>query len=566
MAKTPFFGPFSVTRSSNVADNVLTNIFCEIVETKDGKNVGALYGTAGLDLFGAAGAGPINGERTLNAVLYVVSGLNVYSVTTGGAATLLGAISGNGSRVAMTDNGTQLLIATNTNVYVAPGGQPFTGASIGAEGVNFGVGDTIVLEPVGGAETAATILQVLTITGAGGVATFEILQAGAYSSLPSSFTQADTSGSGSGFVLNSPTFGSSVGIVPVFLPFTPAGTITMSVTYQDGFGLLAEPGTINIWQSNIFDLSIWDALDFAEATAHGDTVVAVASLHRQLYVTKTTTSEVWVNAGTEGFAFQTLPSVLIESGCAAWGTLQRVSESLFMLAYNSQGQGIVRELRNYEPKKISTFAIDNLIQSLPTISDAFAYTYQQLGHQLYVLCFPTGNTTLVYDYTSSELMGEPIWYQWLYFSNGQFGRHLSNAGAFFNGQTIVGDYTNGNLYVVDPNTLTDNGQTISRIRRWRASPQAVMQPVRFSSLQLDMQTGIGVVTTNPQIMLRWSDDGGHVWAPQVLMSAGKLGQTAWRVRANRLGSTRRNSGLDRIFEVSVTDQIPVCFIGAEVNV
>jgi hypothetical protein len=33
----------------------------------------------------------------------------------------------------------------------------------------------------------------------------------------------------------------------------------------------------------------------------------------------------------------------------------------------------------------------------------------------------------------------------------------------------------------------------------------------------------------------------------------------------RLGSTRRNSGLDRIFELSSTDQFPVALIGADLE-
>ena len=49
-------------------------------------------------------------------------------------------------------------------------------------------------------------------------------------------------------------------------------------------------------------------------------------------------------------------------------------------------------------------------------------------------------------------------------------------------------------------------------------------------------------------------------------SAGAAGQTALRVMFRRLGSTRRNSGLDRMFELSSTDQFQVGLIGAVVEV
>lgn len=66
----------------------------------------------------------------------------------------------------------------------------------------------------------------------------------------------------------------------------------------------------------------------------------------------------------------------------------------------------------------------------------------------------------------------------------------------------------------------------------------------------------------PRVMLRWSDDGGHTWSDYRIGSVGNIGQTALRVKFNRLGSTRINSGLDRIFELSSTDPYTGRLIGA----
>ena len=44
--------------------------------------------------------------------------------------------------------------------------------------------------------------------------------------------------------------------------------------------------------------------------------------------------------------------------------------------------------------------IESLIQSIretSTIADAIGFTYTQRGHKFYVLTFPTGGLTLVYD-------------------------------------------------------------------------------------------------------------------------------------------------------------------------
>lgn len=73
------------------------------------------------------------------------------------------------------------------------------------------------------------------------------------------------------------------------------------------------------------------------------------------------------------------------------------------------------------------------------------------------------------------------------------------------------------------------------------------------------------VPTPPSVLLRWSDDGGHNWSNEIIASAGEIGETSQRVIFRRLGSTRRNTGLDRIFEISGDDYNQVALVGASIN-
>ncbi len=66
-------------------------------------------------------------------------------------------------------------------------------------------------------------------------------------------------------------------------------------------------------------------------------------------------------------------------------------------------------------------------------------------------------------------------------------------------------------------------------------------------------------------MLRWSDDGGATWSDIRIQAVGKLGETTHVVKFNRLGSTRRNNGLDRIFELSSSSVFPARIIGADLE-
>jgi hypothetical protein len=135
------------------------------------------------------------------------------------------------------------------------------------------------------------------------------------------------------------------------------------------------------------------------------------------------------------------------------------------------------------------------------------------------------------------------------------------------GRGVLGDYSSGNLYAFNPNTLTDNGTARRWLRRWRGLPAASEAAERFSALTVDMQTGIGVPDgTHPHVSLRWSDDGGHTWSSDRIVAVGRLGSTIKTVKFNRLGATRRFKSSDRTFELSSDDPFLVALLGADVEV
>jgi hypothetical protein len=77
-------------------------------------------------------------------------------------------------------------------------------------------------------------------------------------------------------------------------------------------------------------------------------------------------------------------------------------------------------------------------------------------------------------------------------------------------------------------------------------------------------TTIGYTATpgyDPQVMLRWSDDGGHTWSNEHWRSMGKIGQYGYRTIWRRLGMTEKLR--DRVYEVSGTDPVKIAIMGAE---
>ena len=55
---------------------------------------------------------------------------------------------------------------------------------------------------------------------------------------------------------------------------------------------------------------------------------------------------------------------------------------------------------------------------------------------------------------------------------------------------------------------------------------------------------------DPQVMMSYSDDGGHTWSREHWTSAGEIGQYFNRVYWTQLGQSR-----DRVFKVVVSDPI-----------
>ena len=114
----------------------------------------------------------------------------------------------------------------------------------------------------------------------------------------------------------------------------------------------------------------------------------------------------------------------------------------------------------YQPVKVSTNSIDHMIENLPNIQDAVGLCYTQEGHDFYMISFPTGNKTYCYDISTTE------WHERAYWNApaGKFERFLGNKAAVFNGVPYVADYRNGNIYSLDLNVYTDNGQIVRRVR------------------------------------------------------------------------------------------------------
>jgi len=337
-----------------------------------------------------------------------------------------------------------------------------------------------------------------------------------------------------------------------------AGAVT--VAYLDGYFVFNQPDSEIVWVTSLLDGTSVDPLDFASVEASPDLMVALASVHRELWMFGSNSIEVWYDAGNADFPLAPIQGAFNEIGCVAAFSVAKLDNSVWWLGQDDRGQGIVYRSQGYAAKRVSTHSVEWQIQQYSTLTDAVAYTYQQDGHAFYVLNFPTANTTWVFDVATG------LWHERAGFVNGSFTRQRANCQCNFKGTIIVGDYQDGSIYALDMTNYADDDRPQKWLRSWRALAPGTNNLKRTAqhSLQLNLETGVGLNSgqgSDPQVMLRWSDDGGHTWSREHWTTVGKIGEYGKRAIWRRLGMTQKLR--DRVYEISGTDPVKISIMGAE---
>lgn len=457
--KVPFGLHAYEDRSRPVNAQRLVNLFSS-AQPPDSKNNPVLYPTPGQVLFVTVGNGPIHGMHVMGNVLYVVSGTELYSVTTAGTTTLLGTILGN-ARCSMEDNRFQVCIVNGSYGYIY---DPLTGLS--------------------------------RITD------------------------------------------------PAFFP-------TNLVGYLQGRFLFPKTGSNEFFGSNYQDGTTYDAFDIQLLLNDPSDAIGLIVDHGEAWIFTEYNIEVWIyNYNEASFPFNRVDGAVIEQGCAAPHSLAKIENTFYWL---SSELGVY-QARGYQPHRISTTAIERQIRSYETVSDAFAIAFVEEGQYFYEITFPSANESWRFNINTG------LWHQP---QTGSSGRYCANAHAEFNNKNYIGDYRNGNIYELSFEAFNDNGATIYRTA---TSPHIHSQRLRAAMdvLEINVEAGVGLTTgqgSDPQIMMRYSDDGGFNWSNQRWINMGEIGQYTKRVRFHNLGMFYQ-----RMFEVTLTDAVKPIIIDAFADV
>lgn len=568
--KTPILGSSYVLRSPNAADSRMVNLYPEIVP-EGGKEAAWLQRCPGLRVLLQLPTGPVRGMWQYGSLGYAVAGSKLYRIDPDWSYHTIGTILGSGP-VNMTDNGTQMFIAAVQYGYI------YNNTDI-----------TLVCSTTNTSTTVTT-----TFTGA-----IWVGQPVSGTGIPTGATVASITNATT-FELSAAATATNAAVTLAFTPFLTQITDpdfygAVGVGFIDGYFVFNEPDSQRFWVTESYNGLAIDSLAFASAEGSPDNLVTLIVDHREIWLFGVNTVEVWYNAGTPDFPLARIQGAFNEIGCLAAYSVAKLDNGLFWLGRDARGNGIVYRSKGYSGERVSTHAVEWQIQQYSTLEDAVAYTYQQDGHSFYVLNFPTANTTWVYDVTTQ------VWHERAGWENNQFTRHRGQNQMNYVNEIVIGDYATGYVFAYDPTIYTEAGTTQKWLRSWRALPTGENNLKRTTqhSLQLDCETGVGLasndygllgttylITENrfnivtedgndyliatlslpapgvvPQVMLRWSDDGGHTWSNEHWKSMGRIGQFGYRTIWRRLGMTLKLR--DRVYEVSGTEPVKIAIMGAE---
>lgn len=346
------------------------------------------------------------------------------------------------------------------------------------------------------------------------------------------------------------TYATNVFAIVSDVDLPSAGTIT----FIDGYFVITANDSGKFYISALYNGTSWAALDFATAESSPDELLRAINAVGQLWLLGTFTSEIWTNTGASAFPFERIAGAKMEVGILAPHTAIAVDNSLFWVGRDKIGSGVVYRAQGFTPQRISTNAIELLLQQAPSPDTLRAYTYQQDGHTFYLITGGGMNTTLVYDISTK------LWHERAYLNQlDAFEPHLGSCAMFAFNRQLVGSRLNGKIYTMSLDIYSDDGDEMAAERIYTHLSDEGRR-IRYSKLEIAMETGVGLQTgqgSDPQITLWLSKDGGKTYSTSYTTSFGAVGKYQTRAVFRRLGIAAQMT-----FKIRITDPVKRVLIGS----
>ena len=284
------------------------------------------------------------------------------------------------------------------------------------------------------------------------------------------------------------------------------------------------------------------------ANTRADSVNAVITHKQQVFTFGDSTIEPSYFTGVGTPPYSRVNNSVQEIGTSSPYSIATSKDSIFFLGTDKS----VYRMQGFTSQHIDNPAIAQEIQKYSTISDAKGIYILIDGQGWYILSFPTANRTWLFNESSG------LWTS-LSFGTAD-SQHLIHDYAYVYGRHLVSDRRNGNIYELDFDTFTDNGDVIQRQRVTQNINSRMLggepgKMLYMNRLELEFETGVSEVTSEATIIMQYSDDDGRSWSQERWATIGIQGDYTKRVQW---------FGFDRFykrkFRFTMTDPVKWVFI------
>jgi len=313
---------------------------------------------------------------------------------------------------------------------------------------------------------------------------------------------------------------------------TPLSFDVTDVLYADGYIVWVVEDSEQFFISGLDNALTYDAADIASVEGFPDNIVGAINDHREIQFFGETSTEIFYNSGAADFPFERQGNAFIERGCFDRDSIVKIDNSVTYVGDDR----IVYTLLGYQPQRVSTHAVE---YDLATATFARAFTYTQEGHKFYVL--ELDSKTWCLDHATGAWHQRKSWDMDVWRVGGAIYAY---------DKTLLADRLNGVIYTPSLDVYTEDGETIA-VDITLPTIEAGRERKTFYAFEVVCETGVGdTTTTDPQIMLKYSDDGGHLWSDEMWRSLGAEGTYRTRAVWRRLGQFR-----NRQMNLRITDPV-----------
>jgi hypothetical protein len=272
--------------------------------------------------------------------------------------------------------------------------------------------------------------------------------------------------------------------------------------------------------SDVADGTTYNALNYAEAESAPDPLYRAYVFSQLLYLAGSKSVEPWWNSGQGNPPFNRQDSSLMNIGIVGRYAITNTDQYLYWL--NDDWQFV--QCVGSSARNITSSSVAYKVAEYSSASDCRASSFTIAGQTFVLWAFPTANKTLCYSETHN------YWVELQSDTEYPGDRWYGDDAIRCYDKTLVCDYRNGNVYELDLDTYTDNGDTRLRIRTLPAMTSKLLgrpgRRITCSGIRIDCQVGVGLATgqgSSPVLMCEFANDGGHTFGSQREVSIGVMG-------------------------------------------